>query len=295
MNKKILAILLVIIATFFGTLMGVFLKIAQAEINVFTAGFLRFFLGLLFILPFILYTKFKVYKTAHLKLHLLRGIINLPMMYLGFGSLVYISLEQFNAIHFIVPLIVTLLAVIILKERIYFIRISALIIGFLGMLIMLRPGIIEMNIGVYMILASCLMWSLIIIISKSLSKDESPITILTYQYSFMSLFTFFVALFYWESPSYMIWSYMFLSAICGTVFHIALNYSYKLVDLSATQPITFFGLIWGSLLGYYVFNDRPDFFTWIGGIFIFSGVLIITYRESYLKKNIAKQSLPVKS
>ena len=125
MNKKILAILLVIIATFFGTLMGVFLKIAQAEINVFTAGFLRFFLGLLFILPFILYTKFKVYKTAHLKLHLLRGIINLPMMYLGFGSLVYISLEQFNAIHFIVPLIVTLLAVIILKERIYFIRISA--------------------------------------------------------------------------------------------------------------------------------------------------------------------------
>ena len=80
MNKKILAILLVIIATFFGTLMGVFLKIAQAEINVFTAGFLRFFLGLLFILPFILYTKFKVYNTAHLKLHLLRGIINLPMI-----------------------------------------------------------------------------------------------------------------------------------------------------------------------------------------------------------------------
>ena len=129
MNKKILAIILVIIATFFGTLMGVFLKIAQNEINVFTAGFLRFALGLLIILPYIFYTKFKVYKTNHFKLHLLRSIINLPMMFLGFGALVYISLETFNAIHFIVPLIVTLLAVIIFKEKIYVIRISALVIG----------------------------------------------------------------------------------------------------------------------------------------------------------------------
>tara|TARA_Y100000590_G_scaffold349183_1_gene400607 strand:+ start:132 stop:1019 length:888 start_codon:yes stop_codon:yes gene_type:complete len=295
MNKKILAIILVIMSTFFGTLMGMFLKIAQDEINVFTAGFLRFFLGLLIILPYILYTKFKVYKTLHFKLHLLRGIINLPMMYLGFGALVYISLEQFNALHFIVPLIVTLLAVLIFKERIYLIRISALIVGFLGMLIMIRPGIIEINIGVYMILASCLMWSLIIIISKSLSKDESPITILTYQYTFMTVFTFFIALFYWETPSYTIWIYVFLSAICGSILHIALNYSYKLVDLSVTQPITFFGLIWGSLLGYYVFDDRPDFFTWVGGIIIFSSVLIITYRESYLKKNIAKNSIPIKT
>ena len=295
MNKKILAIILVIIATLFGTLMGVFLKIAQNEINVFTAGFLRFALGLLIILPYIFYTKFKVYKTNHFKLHLLRSIINLPMMFLGFGALVYISLETFNAIHFIVPLIVTLLAVIIFKEKIYFIRISALIIGFIGMIIMLRPGIIEMNIGIYMILASCLMWSFIIIISKSLAKDDGPMTILAYQYSFMTIFCFFVVLFYWDTPSNTVLIMILLSAICGSILHIALNYSYTLVDLSVTQPITFFGLIWGSLLGYFVFNDSPDFFTWFGGIIVFSGVLIITYRESYLKKNIAKQSIPIKT
>tara|TARA_Y100000590_G_C15722437_1_gene1013961 strand:- start:1165 stop:2052 length:888 start_codon:yes stop_codon:yes gene_type:complete len=295
MNNQILAIILVILATFFGTLMGVFLKLAQYDINVFTAGFLRFATGLLIILPYIFYTRFKVYKTNHFKLHLLRSIINLPMMLLGFGALVYISLEQFNAIHFIVPLIVTLLAVIIFKEKIYFIRISALIIGFIGMLIMLRPGIVEMNVGVYMILASCLMWSFIIIISKSLAKDDGPMTILTYQYSFMSIFSFFVVLFYWDTPSKSVLIFIILAAICGTILHIALNYSYKLVDLSVTQPITFFGLIWGSLLGYFVFNDKPDFFTWIGGIIIFSGVLIITYRESYLKKNIAKNSIPIKT
>jgi len=295
MNKKIIAIFLVIIATFFGTLMGSFLKIAQYEINVFTTGFLRFFLGWLIILPFILYSKFKVYKTSHIKLHLLRGILNLPMMYLGFGALIYIPLEQWNAIHFVVPLMVTLLAVIIFKEKIYFIRITALLIGFIGMLIMLRPGIIEINIGAYMVLLSCIMWSCIVIISKALAKDEGPMTILTYQYTYMMIFSFFAAVYYWETPSNVVLLYIFIAAICGTILHISLNYSYKLVDLSLTQPITFISLIWGSLIGYYIFDENPDFFTWVGGIFIFSGVLIITYRESYLKKNIAKQSLPVKS
>ena len=239
MNKQIFAIILVMIATFFGTLMGVFLKLAQYEVNVFTAGFLRFFLGLLIISPYIVYTKFRVYKSSHLKLHIARGVINLPMMYLGFGALMYIPLEQVNALHFVVPLIVTLLAVFIFKEKIYFIRISALIIGFIGMLIMLRPGIIEMNIGSYMVLLSCILWSIIIIISKSLAKDEGPVTIMAYQYTFMTLFSLGIAILYWETPSYLVIFYIFLAAVSGTILHISLNYSYKLVDLSLTQPITF--------------------------------------------------------
>jgi len=295
MNKKILAILLVTIATFFATLMGVFLRLSQNEINVYTAGFLRFFLGFVFIIPYIFYSKFNVFKTKNFKLHFIRGLINVPMMYLGFAALIYIPFEQYQALHFLVPLIVTILAVIVFKEKIYFIRISALIIGFLGMLIMIRPGIIAMNIGIYMVLLSSLLWSFVIIITKSLSKDDSSITILAYQYSFMTFFTFFIVLFYWQSPSNIVFLYIFLAAISGTVLHISLNYSYKFVDLSLIQPITFLSLIWGSSFGYYVFDEKPDLFTWIGGIIIFSGVLIITYRESYLKKEIVKESLPIKS
>lgn len=295
MNQKILAILLVVIATFFASLMGVLLKMAQYEINVFTVGFFRFLFGFFLITPYIFYTKFVIYKSSHFKLHLIRAVINLPMMYLGFAALMYLPLEQISALHFIVPLIVTILAVLIFKEKIYFIRVSALIIGFIGMLIMLRPGFIEINVGTYMVLSSCIMWSLVIIISKSLTKDEGPMKIMIYQYSFMTIFTFFIALFFWETPSNLTLIYLFASAICGTIFHFVLNYSYKLADLSVTQPITFLGLIWGSLFGYYVFDENPDFLNWIGGVIIFSGVLIITFRESYLKKNITKQSLPIKS
>lgn len=295
MNKKLLAILLFVTATFFGSLMGVFMRLAQSDINVFTASFLRFGIGFVIILPYLFYSKFNVYKTNNIKLHFIRGIINVPTMYVGFAALMFIPLEQIQALHFIVPIIVTFLAVFFFKEKIRFARISALIIGLIGMLVMLRPGIIEMNIGVYMVLFSSLVWSFIIIITKFLSKTDSPITILTYQYSLVTFFSFFIVIFFWEMPSSIIFLYTFLAALSGTVLHLALIYSYKLVDLTLIQPFTFLSLIWASLFGYYIFGEEPDIFTWLGAIIIFSGVLIIFYRESYLKKDIAKESLPIKS
>jgi drug/metabolite transporter (DMT)-like permease len=295
LNKKILAILLFVTATFFGSLMGVFMRLAQSDINVFTASFLRFGIGFVIILPYLFYSKFKVYKTNNIKLHFIRGIINVPTMYVGFAALMFIPLEQIQALHFIVPLIVTFLAVFFFKEKIRFVRITALIIGLLGMLVMLRPGMIEMNIGVYMVLFTSIVWSFIIIITKFLSKNDSPITILTYQYSFVTFFSFFIVIFFWETPSPIIFLYTFLAALSGTILHIALIYSYKLVDLTLTQPFTFLSLIWASLFGYNVFGEEPDIFTWLGATIIFSGVLIIFYRESYLKKDITKESLPMKS
>lgn len=295
MNKKLLAILLFVTATFFGSLMGVFMRLAQSDINVFTASFLRFGIGFVIILPYLFYSKFNVYKTNNIKLHFIRGIINVPTMYVGFAALMFIPLEQIQALHFIVPIIVTFLAVFFFKEKIRFVRISALIIGLIGMLVMLRPGIIEMNIGVYMVLFSSMIWSFIIIITKFLSKNDSPITILTYQYSLVTFFSFFIVIFFWEMPSSIIFLYTFLAALSGTVLHLALIYSYKLVDLTLIQPFTFLSLIWASLFGYYIFGEEPDIFTWLGAIIIFSGVLIIFYRESYLKKDIAKESLPMKS
>jgi len=295
LNKKILAILLFVTATFFGSLMGVFMRLAQSDINVFTASFLRFGIGFVIILPYLFYSKFKVYKTNNIKLHFIRGIINVPTMYVGFAALMFIPLEQIQALHFIVPLIVTFLAVFFFKEKIRFVRITALIIGLLGMLVMLRPGMIEMNIGVYMVLFTSIVWSFIIIITKFLSKNDSPITILTYQYSLVTFFSFFIVIFFWETPSPIIFLYTFLAALSGTILHIALIYSYKLVDLTLTQPFTFLSLIWASLFGYNVFGEEPDIFTWLGAIIIFSGVLIIFYRESFLKKDISKESLPIKS
>ena len=208
-NKK--AIFLIITSVLFGTLMLTFLKLAQENVNVYVAGFLRFFFGLIIILPYIVKTNFSVFKTIHLKKHLLRSLLNLPAMLLYFSTLVMLPIEKVTAISFIVPLIVTILAVFFLNEKIFIYRTLALIFGFSGMLIILRPGIIDISVGVYMALFSSLLWSIVIIITKKISKDDSSITILSYQSVLMTIFSAIIVLFFWETPNTITIFYLFLA------------------------------------------------------------------------------------
>ena len=213
------------------------------------------------------------------------------MMILGFGALVYVPFEQFKAMHFLSPIIVVLLSFIIFREKIYLYRIFALLIGFAGMLIIVRPGIIEFNIGTIMILTSLTFWSFIIILSKFVSKDDSPITMVTYQYTLMTFFSLPLAIYFWVTPSLTSLIYVFIGAISGTILHLSLAISYKYADLSVTQPIWFTGLIFGSGIGYFAFNETPDLWTWLGGIVVFSSVLVITYNEKNKDKKNEKNIL----
>ena len=293
-NNKI-AIFLIIISVFFGTLMLTFLKLAQEEVNVYVAGFFRFILGLIIISPYIVKTKFTVFKTSHFKKHFVRSVLNLPAMLLYFSTLVMLPIEKVTAISFVVPLIVTVLAVLFLGEKIYIYRSLALILGFSGMLIILRPGFIDISIGVYMALFSSFLWSVVIIITKKISKEDSSITILSYQTVFMSIFSFIIVLFFWETPSSKTFLYLFLAALSGTILHLALNHAYKLVDVSMTQPYSFLSLVFASIIGFFVFSEMPDLFTWLGASIIFLGVLIISYREMKLDKEIIRKRLNIKS
>jgi len=250
---------------------------------------------LIIITPYILKSKFKVYKTKNFKVHLIRASLNLPAMLLGFAALTIVPFEKISALHFIVPFIVTILAVIFLKEKIHLYRISALFIGFIGMLVILRPGIIDVSIGIQMALLSSFIWAIVIIITKKLTESDSAITILTYQYTFMTFLSFVLVLFFWSIPSLSSLIYIFLAACSGTILHIALNHAYKLVDVSMTQPFSFLGLVVASLYGYFLFDENPDMFTWIGSLIIFIGVTLIAYREIKLNKDLVRNKLNINS
>ena len=279
MNNNVKAILLTVSGSFFAVLMESLIRSAQYDSNVYTIGFLRFLFGLIIIFPYLIKKKFIPYKTKNFKFYFIRGLFNLPMMILGFGALVYVPFEQFKALHFLSPIIVVLLSFIIFREKIYMYRILALVIGFIGMLIIVRPGIVDFNIGTIMILISLTFWSLIIIVSKFVSKDDSPITMVTYQYTLMTIFALPLAIYFWQMPSLQSLIFVFIGAISGTILHLSLALSYKYAELSVTQPVWFSGLIFGSAFGFFVFNETPDVWTWIGGIVVFSSVLLITYNE----------------
>ena len=291
MSNNLRAILLTMSGSFFAVLMEALIRAAQYDSNVYTIGFFRFFFGLIIILPYLVKNKFTPYKTKNIKFYFIRGLFNIPMMIFGFGALVYVPFEQFKAMHFLSPIIVVLLSFIIFREKIYLYRIFALLIGFAGMLIIVRPGIIEFNIGTIMILTSLTFWSFIIILSKFVSKDDSPITMVTYQYTLMTFFSLPLAIFFWVTPSLTSLIYVFVGAISGTILHLSLALSYKYADLSVTQPIWFTGLIFGSGIGYFAFNETPDLWTWLGGIVVFSSVLVITYNEKNKDKKNEKNIL----
>ncbi len=296
MTNNVKGIFLALLSSFCAVLMSVFLKYAQEDSNVYTVGFMRFFFGFILILPFIFKSKFKIYKTNNLKFHITRCIINVPMMILGFSALMYIPLEQIKAIGFLSPIFVVVLSVIFLNERIYLIRTFSLLLGFVGVMIILRPGIIDVSIGAYMVLASTLLWSTIVLITKYMSKSDSAMTIITYQYTLVSLFTLPFAVIYWSNITILSVFYTFMAAIVGTVLHLAINFSYKNAPLSVLQPIWFTQLLWATFFSFFLFAEESlNYFTYIGGTLVFISVLIITYRENYLKKDVAKNSILLKN
>ena len=295
MNKNKFAIFLIIISVFFAHIMIASTKLAQLEVNVITASLFRFIFGLIILSPIIIRSKFSIFKTQNFKFHIIRSALNFPAMMLGFASISLIPIEKFTAIQFIVPFIVTILAVMFLGERIYIYRTIALILGFIGMLIIIRPGLIDISLGISMALGSSFFWAIVIVMTKKMSANDSAVTILAYQYIFMIIFTAILTIFYWQTPPIKTFGYLFVAALSGTIFHLCINNAYKLVDVTMTQPYSFLGLIFSSFLGYYIFNEVPDIYTWIGAFVIFIGILIISYREMKLKKEIISKNININS
>ena len=295
MSKNLLAIILILISIFAGSTMGVLIKFAQNDVSIYIAAFLRFLIGFIFIFPYILKTKFKVYKTSNILLHIIRSLLNYPAMLLTFSALMLVPYEKISALNFLVPFFVTILAVLFLKENIRIYRISALVIGFIGMLIILRPGIMDVSLGIQMVLVATFFWSIIIILTKQLTNKDSSITILTYMYTFMTFLTLITAIIFWETPTTNSIIYLSLAAFVGTISHFSINHAFKLVDVSMTQPFSFIGLIIASFYGYFLFNESPDIYTWLGAIVIFIGIIIITIRELKLDKELVRAKVNINS
>ncbi|MBT5213663.1 MAG: DMT family transporter [Pelagibacteraceae bacterium] len=293
MSKNFLAILLILISIFAGSTMGVLIKFAQNDVSIYTAAFFRFLIGFIFIFPYILKTKFKVYKTSNILIHIIRSALNFPAMLLTFSALMLVPYEKISALNFLVPFFVTILAVLFLKEKIRIYRISALFIGFIGMMIILRPGIINISLGIQMVLVASFFWSVIIILTKQLTNKDSSITILVYMYTFMTLLTLTTAIIFWEIPTINSLIYLSLAALVGTISHISINHAFKLVEVSMTQPFSFIGLIVASLYGYFLFDESPDIYTWLGAIIIFIGITIITIREMQLNKELVRANVNI--
>ena len=287
-NKFITVTLLAISATLFGSFMGAGVKLLSDDLHPIIICFYRCLMGLIIITPFVVRNNFRALQTDNMRLQIFRALINIISMICWFSAIGMMHFEKATALGFTTPLFTTVLAVLILGEVIRFHRTAALLLGFIGILIIIRPGYVPFEFGTILMLIASFSFSFVLIFVKKLSATDSSLTIIFYHLLYMTPVFFILSLFYWQTitlDQIIIFSLMGAS---GLLSHWCLAQAFKMSDTTFVMPLQFTKLIWASLIGLFIFAEQPDIWTWIGGIIIFISVVYITYREAFKKKGTTK-------
>ena len=287
-NKLIVVALLAIGATFFGSFMGAGVKFLSDDLHPIIICFYRSLMGLILITPFVARNNFKALHTKNMRLQIFRASINIISMICWFSAIGMMHFEKATALGFTTPLFTTVLAVIVLGEVIRFHRTAALLLGFIGIIIIIRPGYVPFEFGTILMLVASFSFSFVLIFVKKLSATDSSITIIFYHLLYMTPVFFILSLFYWENINLNQLIIFTLMGASGLLSHWCLAQAFKMSDTTFVMPLQFTKLIWASLIGLFLFAEQPDIWTWVGGVIIFISVVYITYREAFKKKGTKK-------
>lgn len=219
-------------------------------------------------------------RTSRLGLHTVRAAIQGVGMMCFFTGVTMIPLNTVTALSFTAPLVGSLLAILILREKVRARRLAALAIGFAGVLVVLRPGVAEISAGALFILASTLGWGSAMVMIKVLSRTDSSATLTAYMGVFITPITLVPALFVWQWPTLEQYGWLLMIGIAGTLGHLAFAQALKVAEATAVLPLDFLRLIWATLVGWMIFSEVPDLWAWLGGTVIFASATYIAYRES---------------
>ncbi len=256
----------------------------SSEIHPFEITFFRNLFGFIVLLPWFVIHGWRPLRTRRIGLHLLRATSNVVAMLMFFMALSMTPLAQVQALGFTAPLFTTVLAIFILGERVRLRRWTALIAGFIGALIIVRPGLQPIDTGSVLTIVSAAIWGFTLITIKMLSRTDSAVTITAYMVILMSPLSLLPALFYWTWPDPATWFWLVVCGVSGTVAQLLMAQSFRVAEATVVLPFDFTKIVWGALIGYLAFGEVVDMWTWIGAAVIFSGITYITYRERKLAK-----------
>ena len=222
-------------------------------------------------------------RTRNLPAHALRSVFGLGALGCFFWSLVYLPLADAAAIAFAAPLFITALSMPILGEAVGLRRWSAVAIGFIGVLVMVRPGVGVFQPAALLPLAAALCLALMVLYVRKLTRTESDTAIVFYYTLACTLVTGAIVPFFWVTPDLMDLLLLVSVGILGGIGQILLTAAYRRTEASILAPFDYTAMAWAVLFGYLIWNDLPGLNIWIGvAIVIASGVYII-YREAELR------------
>jgi len=224
----------------------------------------------------------------NIKIQLIRSLFLFLSTILFFYAISVISLAEALTLAFVSPMIVTLLSAIILKEQVGLRRWSAVVIGFIGVLFVVRPGFNEINLATITALGCGICYAFYIISTRKLSNQDNPLLTLIFTGLSGSIVISLIVPFYWSWLTITQLILLISLALIGTLAHFLLILSLNYAEASKLAPLTYSEIIMNVIIGYYFFGDFPDQWIWLGLIIIVLSGVYISLRENVIKKKFIK-------
>ncbi len=259
--------------------MHAIVRFLSPSIHPFELAFFRSLFGFIVILPLLLRGGIDSVRTHQPRLQMLRGVVSIAAMMSWFYGLSMVPLAEATALSFTNVIFGSLAAIIFLREKMTMARGIAVFIGFVGVLVILRPGFVQMDIGVVCVLFSALCWGCSVVIVKQLGRTDAAVSIVAWVGIQLSILSLPFALSVWVWPTMEEWLWLSLLGTLATIGHLCMVQGLKLTDAMTIFPLDFTRLIWASLFGLFIFSEWPDVWTFVGaGIIVISGTFML-YRE----------------
>ena len=265
--------------------MDVIAKYLSSDLSFFQITWARYFFTVFFALPFMFFFfRKKLIWTSQPRLQSFRGLLLFFANVLFFYSISIISMAKALTLAFIAPLITTALSPFLLNEKVGLKRWSAVIVGFIGSLIVIRPGFIDFNLATIAGLGTGFFYGIYLIVTRKLhTSDNTLLTLLLTGVVGLLIGSFIVPL-VWINLTLYQWLLLALMGIFACLGHFFLILSLKYADASKLSPFGYFEIISNVILGYYFFADFPDYWAWIGLFVIICSGVYISFRERIIVK-----------
>jgi len=283
LSDPVKAALLIIFAGLLFSSMNAMIRHVSTELHPLEIVFFRSLFGFAAMVPWLTRHGVGILRTRRPGLIGLRTLLGFVSMATWFSALAIVPLGNAVALGFTAPLFAAVAAVIVLREVIRARRITALVIGFAGMLIILRPGVQSVGAGEVMVVVSALTMALSVITMKVLTRSEQVGSLVVYQTMLTTPIALVPALFVWTWPSGEMWFWVITIGIVASTAHMAFTRAFSMADTMYLMPFDYLRLPQVAFLGWMLFGEPTDVYTWVGAAVIAASSIYVAHREAKVR------------